>query len=99
MTDKPTQEAKKALIRAIVFDGYHTTRMKDADVAEHILAKLGNRFDTLLANTRTELLREARKGFKMVHDALADQGRPRQACGEIAAHWLQVFDAHLKGEA
>ena len=56
-----------------------------------------------LWNTRsgdaTELLREARKGFKMVHDALADPSRPRQTCGEIAAHWFQVFDAHLEGEA
>lgn len=31
---------------------------------------------------------EAAKGFRMIHDALADPSRPRQSCGEIAAHWL-----------
>ncbi len=33
-------------------------------------------------------LREALRGFQMVHEALADPTRPRQAVGEVAATWL-----------
>lgn len=36
-------------------------------------------------------LEEAVGGFRMIHDALADPSRPRQACGEIAAYWLGRF--------
>lgn len=48
-TNTSAVEAKKALIRAIVFDGYHTTRIADADVGEHIIGKLGPRLDDLIA--------------------------------------------------
>jgi hypothetical protein len=46
-----------------------------------------------------EALREARRGMKMVHGAIADPTRPRQACGEVAAHWLERIDAALSTKA
>ena len=40
-----------------------------------------------------DMIREMRRGFAMVHDALADTARPRQSCGEVAAWWLRYADA------
>lgn len=57
------------------------------DLRDRILAALKD---------RDVVLEEAAKGIRMIHDALADPSRPRQACGEVAAYWLDRIDAALK---
>lgn len=50
----------------------------------------------------TDMIRELRRGVAMIHDALADPARHRQACGEVAAWWLRYADAcvsHLSADS
>ena len=43
-----------------------------------------------------ESLREAHRGFVMIHDGLAESTRPKQACGELCAHWRDRFAAEIE---
>ena len=57
-----------------------------------------NKAQVILAalKDRDVVLEEAAKGIRMIHNALADPSRPRQACGEVAAYWLDRIDTALK---
>jgi len=43
-----------------------------------------------------ESLREAHRGFVMIHDGLAESTQPKQACGEVCAHWRDRFAAEIE---